>query len=437
MWVSFRQCIFCKVCAKGGQSPFSPSPIYRGLVANMSTIKKPNNVVLGNKTMPISQVLPLTDSTDLYQEGKQAELLERLKKDGYIYVRGVIKHDTARTGREKILSFIEKKGAIMPGTDLMEAKIAHQAGVGAKKRKGQYQEGFCISTRTGGCTSDREPECTQDAWMEFAQTDPIYNMYAGPEVLSFFDSVFGKHHHKNFPDCTWLRMKGRGEVTAEHADYYYFKGNTEIFSENMGKEASPAQEICKVCNKNDRPEETLICDICGHGCHMDCARPKMNEVPEGEWHCHDCADLPFNFYTCWVSWGNARLGLEGGLCLQPGTHSLLRGFDDPLPGKPLLPQGYRKEKSHLKWHSADFGEGDIVLFNIKTVHCASKNYSYSYRLSCDTRVFYASDSSTLHKDFINRPGHEVRCGPAGGHKRKGGAEGSRPCKRQATGGMMM
>lgn len=60
----------------------------------------------------------------------------------------------------------------MEGTEAMEAKIAYKKGMGKLKQK-QYQEGFCISTRTGGCTTDREPESTQPAWLRFAKTKPV------------------------------------------------------------------------------------------------------------------------------------------------------------------------------------------------------------------------------------------------------------------------
>eukprot|EP00457_Paulinella_chromatophora_P007271 gb/GEZN01007294.1/.p1 GENE.gb/GEZN01007294.1/~~gb/GEZN01007294.1/.p1 ORF type:complete len:421 (-),score=57.28 gb/GEZN01007294.1/:227-1489(-) len=383
--------------------------------------KKAKQVTVGNRKLTVgTQLLEMRESTDLYQQGRQAELLQRLQEDGYLFVKSVLNSETVNRGRKSILTFLEKKGAILAGTDPLEAKIAHA--VGLTKAKPQFQEGFCISTRTGGCASDREPEETQNTWKAFSLTEPIRNMYHGPELFSFFDVVFGPKHHKSFADCTWLRMKGRGEVTAEHADYYYFKGNTSIFADNMGKkpqECQPVDEICQRCGKDERPEETLICDICGRGCHMYCSRPVVNKVPEGEWHCQQCADLPFNFYTCWVSWGDARIGEEGGLCVVPNTHRTLGGFDRPLAGKPLLPQDYKalQNSKGLTWRSSNYGPGDIVLFNIKTVHAASQNYSFTYRLSCDTRVFHSDDENALKfslQAFNSRPGHELERGSAEG-----------------------
>ena len=41
------------------------------------------------------------------------------------------------------------------------------------------------------------------------------------------------------------------------------------------------------------------------------------------------------------------------------------------------------------WKSANLDAGDVLLFNMKTVHAASPNRSNSFCISCDTRVTMA------------------------------------------------
>nr|XP_033792870.1 bromodomain adjacent to zinc finger domain protein 2A isoform X2 [Geotrypetes seraphini] len=45
---------------------------------------------------------------------------------------------------------------------------------------------------------------------------------------------------------------------------------------------------CLVCRKGDDDEYLLLCDSCDRGCHTYCLRPKITEVPEGDWFCPIC-----------------------------------------------------------------------------------------------------------------------------------------------------
>ena len=33
----------------------------------------------------------------------------------------------------------------------------------------------------------------------------------------------------------------------------------------------------------------MLCDLCNSGCHLYCATPKLTEIPEEDWFCHNCA----------------------------------------------------------------------------------------------------------------------------------------------------
>ena len=79
-------------------------------------------------------------------------------------------------------------------------------------------------------------------------------------------------------------------------------------------------------------------------------------------------------------------GQDGRLAVVPKSHNLL-GYEKPRTAD-LLPGGYSKEvEKESVWHTpSHIGMGDIILFNMKTVHAASRNDGGKFRLSLDTRV---------------------------------------------------
>uniref|UniRef100_A0A3Q3NGZ9 Bromodomain adjacent to zinc finger domain, 2A n=1 Tax=Mastacembelus armatus TaxID=205130 RepID=A0A3Q3NGZ9_9TELE len=53
-------------------------------------------------------------------------------------------------------------------------------------------------------------------------------------------------------------------------------------------ERSVTKVTCQVCKKGDNDECLLLCDSCDRGCHMYCLRPKITQVPDGDWFCPTC-----------------------------------------------------------------------------------------------------------------------------------------------------
>ncbi|KAM9855664.1 bromodomain adjacent to zinc finger domain protein 2A isoform 1-T1 [Aulostomus maculatus] len=53
-------------------------------------------------------------------------------------------------------------------------------------------------------------------------------------------------------------------------------------------ERSVTKVTCQICRKGDNDECLLLCDGCDRGCHMYCLRPKITQVPEGDWFCPTC-----------------------------------------------------------------------------------------------------------------------------------------------------
>ncbi|XP_070694978.1 bromodomain adjacent to zinc finger domain protein 2A [Pempheris klunzingeri] len=53
-------------------------------------------------------------------------------------------------------------------------------------------------------------------------------------------------------------------------------------------ERSVTKVTCQVCRKGDNDDCLLLCDSCDRGCHMYCLRPKITQIPEGDWFCPTC-----------------------------------------------------------------------------------------------------------------------------------------------------
>ncbi|MCC6127129.1 MAG: phytanoyl-CoA dioxygenase family protein [Pirellulales bacterium] len=70
-----------------------------------------------------------------------------------------------------------------------------------------------------------------------------------------------------------------------------------------------------------------------------------------------------------------------------------------------------RESYGLRWLTADYRAGDVLLFGMYTMHASSDNHSRSLRLSSDTRYQLASEPVDERWIGENPPGH----GPAGKH----------------------
>merc|ERR1719187_2629 len=45
---------------------------------------------------------------------------------------------------------------------------------------------------------------------------------------------------------------------------------------------------CRICRRKTDPENMLLCDGCDRGHHLYCLKPKLKNVPKGDWFCSDC-----------------------------------------------------------------------------------------------------------------------------------------------------
>ena len=274
---------------------------------------------------------------------------------------------------------------------------------------------------------DADDDDATVGWQRVGNSPQLTDVYNGVWLRQLYGRLFGSslppspssRPYTMLPSCTWMRAKGPGEVTAEHVDYYYFYKESSIFRDHMRaptaaaaasprappstatatsvSSSSPVAAACRICDAAPRPSApTVRCDLCLCSFHPSCMSPPLRsvDVPSGgiEWHCYGCCNAPLPYWTCWISLG--ELGpSDGRLAVVPGSHRLVRyespAVADLLPGD-ATPAWMRK----AQWVApASIRRGDIVLFNMKLVHAATKNDSERFRFSIDTRVTSVSDNS--------------------------------------------
>uniref|UniRef100_A0A0K8STL3 Bromodomain adjacent to zinc finger domain protein 2B n=2 Tax=Lygus hesperus TaxID=30085 RepID=A0A0K8STL3_LYGHE len=57
---------------------------------------------------------------------------------------------------------------------------------------------------------------------------------------------------------------------------------------------------CQFCHSGDNEDKLLLCDGCDKGYHTYCFKPKMDNIPEGDWYCHQCLNKAKGEKNCLV-----------------------------------------------------------------------------------------------------------------------------------------
>jgi len=270
----------------------------------------------------------------------------------------------------------------------------------------QAHQGDVISG-TEFYVSEDQAEKERKLWKTVCNGPPIEGLLKGPEVTEILEKFAEKHSEQsavqfrslNFhPFYTWLRIKGKKEMTIEHSDYFHFQRQTVLFTspsevaddqlEFLPPELKDNPEArftdestCERCKSTERSQQMILCDECDKGYHIDCLNPPLEEMPKDDWHCSECNPRPL-LGTVWIPLEDITVD-HGTFCVLPKSHLY------PLYSKPYkdfqVPNSYWKNAKGQPWHVGAFEAGDMVLFDLKTVHATTKNLQEKYRLSVDTR----------------------------------------------------
>jgi len=360
----------------------------------------------------------MQDSNDLFEKKDFEALRLKLEEEGYLFIRGVVPRDTIISARKAMLKQAAKEGSIVDDDEVSMDQAM------MTKKGSVWADGYCVDGITGSETNER-PNIEVDAWEEIGPSATCQNVYNGKAIQSFWKSLFGQSSIRPLVKQTFLRLMG-SSGTVQHADYYYFKRDTHIFSGEDGLNAQIAarqyltkhdlwkkdlyelesNEIKKSERnkgkkesddmKQEDNESSLKCGICGEWYSEEdlddrrrerlakANKKKMDFGMEGQWHCPQCALSPLSIYTTWISLTDDIGPKESVLAVIPHSHKL-KQWDTPRPNS-QLPGDFNWK---LKWViPSKVNFGDVIIFNIKTIHASSKNNSSPrrYRCSFDTRL---------------------------------------------------
>lgn len=141
-------------------------------------------------------------------------------------------------------------------------------------------------------------------------------------------------------------------------------------------------------------EEAFLCAVCKGSFHRGCV--SNEEGSNEQYYCSTCINDPVDMWTCWIPLSDLS-GAHSRLEVLPGSHKSLGEYEAPFrytsPSSrgvrtDLLPGGYKEIDSNGgAWQTPkSIAMGDLIIFNLKTVHRANKHQAACFRLSIDTRV---------------------------------------------------
>lgn len=136
----------------------------------------------------------LRSSNDILHDA--AALRTRLAEDGYLLIRGLHPRQRVLDARRAVVEYLSQHGAILPGTDPMEARI---------------NPGSKLPPTMGR--------------RDITHTPPVRAVLEGQPAFDFFRNLLGRevltYSYK------WLRAVPRGEFTGAHYDIVYMGRGTQ------------------------------------------------------------------------------------------------------------------------------------------------------------------------------------------------------------------
>ncbi|CAD6185660.1 unnamed protein product [Caenorhabditis auriculariae] len=86
-----------------------------------------------------------------------------------------------------------------------------------------------------------------------------------------------------------LSQKWKDFVTHEARTNAQLVTALQMLESSIAWERSSREALCQICKSPDG-DEMLLCDGCETGFHMECFKPPMTAVPEGDWFCSLCLE---------------------------------------------------------------------------------------------------------------------------------------------------
>jgi ectoine hydroxylase-related dioxygenase (phytanoyl-CoA dioxygenase family) len=254
-------------------------------------------------------------------------LRSRFADDGYLYLPGFFEREEIAHIRRHVAEILASKGLL---------DDSHPIGDLVKKEGADM--GFMAN-----------PWLAMEFMNSIAKNIPAMQrlLYSG-RIMEFFRGFFGAES-RHF-DFTWVRTMSKGFGTDPHCDIVYMgRGSSQVCTlwtpfSDISYEIGGLMILEGSNKKSEVLRNYLSRDVdtyCGN-------RPEAGKIESGE--------IPW-------TWG-------GVLSKNPAT------LNHRLGGR---------------WLSAEYRQGDILIFGMKTVHASLDNQTRSFRISTDSRYQPASE----------------------------------------------
>ncbi|KYM81017.1 Bromodomain adjacent to zinc finger domain protein 2B [Atta colombica] len=135
---------------------------------------------------------------------------------------------------------------------------------------------------------------------------------------------------------TWREATARAHTSAQLAMALYMLEASIAWDKSIMKAVASNgyRQNCQFCHSGDNEDKLLLCDGCDRGYHTYCFRPKMENIPDGDWYCHECMNKATGERNCLVC--GKRAGKNLVLCeLCPRAYHT----DCHNPVMPKMPRG--------------------------------------------------------------------------------------------------
>lgn len=94
--------------------------------------------------------------------------------------------------------------------------------------------------------------------------------------------------------AVWREAVGRAHTSAQLAMALY------MLEASIAWDKSIMKANCQFCHSGDNEDKLLLCDGCDKGYHTYCFKPKMENIPEGDWYCYECMNKATGERNCIV-----------------------------------------------------------------------------------------------------------------------------------------
>jgi hypothetical protein len=131
-------------------------------------------------------------------------------------------------------------------------------------------------------TLHRNGYCVEAAQMDIERIQRLDNACSSSKFNKDEARQFGVLIHESYKDFSSIAKNLKRKRSDCLIHYYEWKVSNRDYQIRKRKRKN---EYCSVCSDGGN---LIICDGCNLHFHLECAKPPLSAVPEGDWFCHTC-----------------------------------------------------------------------------------------------------------------------------------------------------